>query len=73
MDLLGPALFVLYREVVLSLEVKMYYYNREKASKCVLYREVFSIASFILLYLKKSGPSQIITYYAVCCIEGHGQ
>ena len=36
----GHKIFVLYREVVLSSEVKMYQYNREGTSKCVLYREV---------------------------------
>ena len=39
----GTSHFVLYREVVLSSEVKMYWYNREGTSKCVLYREVFFI------------------------------
>ena len=28
----GPQNYVLYREVVLSLEVKMYWYNREETS-----------------------------------------
>ena len=35
--------FVLYREVVLSLEVKLYLCSRERASKCVLYRKVFLV------------------------------
>ena len=45
--------FFLYRDVVLSSEVKMYWYNREGTSKCVLYREVSSTVSFIwsVLYL----------------------
>ena len=43
----GTSHFVLYREIVFSLEVKMYCYNGEGTSKCVLYREVFSIVSFI--------------------------
>ena len=47
MDTFGTSDFVLYREVVPSLEVKMYQYNREGTSECVLYREVFSIVSFI--------------------------
>ena len=41
MDTFGTSRFVLYREVFLSLEVKMYQYNRERTLKCVLYREVF--------------------------------
>ena len=36
----GTSKCVFYREVVLSLEVKMYRYNREGTSKCVFYREV---------------------------------
>ena len=35
-DTFGTSQFVLYREVVLSLEVKMYEYNREGTSKCPL-------------------------------------
>ena len=38
MDAFGTGRFVLYREVVHSLEVEIDYY---KISKCVLYREVF--------------------------------
>ena len=40
MDTFGSGHFVLYREVVLSSEVKMYWYNSE-ATSSVLYREVF--------------------------------
>ena len=40
--------FALYKEVVLSLEVEMYWYNREGTSKCVLYREVFSFIQSVL-------------------------
>ena len=39
MDTFGTSHFVLYREVVLSSEVKMY--KREVASKYVLYRDIF--------------------------------
>ena len=40
--------FVLYKEVVLSSEVKyVLVHNRKVELKCVLYREVFSIVSFI--------------------------
>ena len=46
MDTFGTSHFVLYREVVLSSEVKMYWYNSE-VPQSLLYREVFSIVSFI--------------------------
>ena len=46
MDTLGPG-FINNREVVLSLEVKMYKYNREGTSKWVVFREVFTIVFFI--------------------------
>ena len=56
----GTSKCVLYREVVLSLEVEMYWYNREGTSKCVLYREV--------LYINKPIDVMIILSFlpAVC-------
>ena len=39
MDIVGH--IVLYGEVVLSSKVKMYWYNREGMSKCILDSELF--------------------------------
>ena len=44
-DTFGTSHFVLYREVVLSSDVEMYWYNRQVTSKCVLYRGVTFIQS----------------------------
>ena len=41
---------VLYREVVLSSEVKVDLYNREETSKCVLYIEVV-LSSEVKMYI----------------------
>ena len=41
---------ILYRDVVLSLEVIMHKHNREGTSKCVLYREVVLSSEVIMHY-----------------------
>ena len=65
MDTLGTSHFVLYREVVLSSEVKIIIlqYNREETSKCVHYRVVFSIVSIIesVLYYQRFYCFSVLT------------
>ena len=55
MDVLGPGLYN--GEGCPLFDVKMYWYKREGTSKCVLYREAFSIVSFI-----QSPLSEILLY-----------